>query len=124
MSANRCRQVRITNSHQQAKPGLKEVRIGAAPYRGAPICTKAAAGPAMSAEAVAFTRSWKVGAYTATLSVPRCGPGVVTSACIEWDPEMPPRLTPRELEQYRTGRNEAVAAMAQALGIRIGVVDI
>lgn len=43
MSANRCQQMRITNSHQQAMRGLKEVQIGAAPYRGAPISTKAAA---------------------------------------------------------------------------------
>lgn len=78
----------------------------------------------MSAEATAFSRSWPVGRYTATLLVPRHKPGAVASALIEWEPEMPTRLSPAEVEQYRTGRDAALHELAERLGLRIGVVDV
>jgi hypothetical protein len=78
----------------------------------------------MSAEAAAFSRSWPVGRFTATLSVPRHKPGAVASAVIEWEPEMPTRLTPDEVEQYRSGRDAALQELSERLGLRIGVVDV
>lgn len=64
----------------------------------------------MSAEAVAFTRSWKVGAYTATLSVPKLPDGGMGCALIEWSPAMPQRLSLSERTQYHAGRDAAIAA--------------
>lgn len=72
----------------------------------------------MSAESAALVHSWSVGQYTATLTVPKAKPGVPVMAVIEWDPEMPERLSPDEIKQYRAGRNAALAALglgAQAI---------
>jgi hypothetical protein len=78
----------------------------------------------MSAEAAALPRSWQVGKYTATLTAPKARPGTVASACIEWTPHVPQRLTSAELEQYHAGRNRALAELAAALGINAAVVDL
>lgn len=76
----------------------------------------------MSASA-AFTRTWPVGRYTCTLSLPADAAGAV-SIDVEWHPAMPERLTAAELEQYRRGRNDAVTAWAAAVGTRVAVVDL
>jgi hypothetical protein len=39
---------------------------------------------------------------------------------IEWSPEQPRRLTPAEIEQYRAGRDTALAA----LGLRTLLVEL
>lgn len=78
----------------------------------------------MSAEAAAFTRSWPVGDFTATLTVPRHRHGAVAAAVIEWTPAVPSKLTPAEVEQYRAGRAAAFAELARRLGMRIGVVEV
>jgi hypothetical protein len=77
----------------------------------------------MSAEA-AFTSTWRVGRYTATLSVPKPRPGAVLSAVIEWSPNRPASLSSAEWNQYRVGRNAAMAAMAEAMGINAAVIDL
>lgn len=77
----------------------------------------------MSAEQ-AFTRSWRVGRYTATMSMPRPRPGAVLNALIEWSPEKPTHLSAAEWSQYRVGRNAAMAAMAEAMGINAAVIDL
>lgn len=76
----------------------------------------------MSAE-LAFSRTWRVGKYRATLSCPKPRPGVTASAVIEWEPSVPQRLTPAEATEYRSGRDSALAALAQALGITVAVID-
>lgn len=76
----------------------------------------------MSAEG-AFTRTWQVGRYTATLSAPRPKPGAFQCALIEWEPNAPDRLTDAELQAYRRGRDAALADLARALGIRVAVVE-
>jgi len=78
----------------------------------------------MAAEAAVLSRSWTVGRYTATLTVPRPKHGAVAAAVIEWDPDVPQRLTDEEMEQYRRGRNAALEAMSKALGIRAAVIDL
>lgn len=78
----------------------------------------------MSAESAAFVRSWQVGSYTATLTMPKHKPGAVASAVIEWTPHVPAKLTPDETAQYRAGRAAAFAELSQRLGLRIGVVDV
>ena len=78
----------------------------------------------MSTEA-AFTREWAVGRYTATLTMPKARePGAVRSACVEWQPSMPLRLTPDEMRVYRAGRDAALADLARELGINMAVVDL
>lgn len=78
----------------------------------------------MSAEA-AFTRSWPVGRYTATLTSPKArDPGAVRSACVEWQPSMPLRLTPEEMRVYRAGRDAALSDLAREFGINLAVIDL
>ncbi len=77
----------------------------------------------MSAEK-AFTRSWPVGSYTATLTSPAPAAGQVRSAVIEWSPHAPGRLSPQLLKAYRRGRGIALADMTRELGIRVGVVEL
>lgn len=77
----------------------------------------------MSAEA-AFTRTWRVGTYRATLSCPRPRPGVTASAVIEWEPGIPQRLTKAEVTEYRAGRDCALADLARELRVRVAVVDL
>jgi hypothetical protein len=77
----------------------------------------------MAAEA-AFTRSWPVGAYTATLTSPVPARGQTRSAVIEWTPSVPARLTPDDLQAYREGRARAVADLARETGLRIALVEV
>ena len=74
----------------------------------------------MSAEASSITRSWRVGRYTATLTVPRTKPGHLASAVIDWTPHVPQRLTDDELATYRRGRNAAVASLSPRCRERVG----
>lgn len=77
----------------------------------------------MSAEAAAFTASWPVGRFVATLTMPRVTAGAVLAAVIEWSPAMPSKLTEAEVQEYRTGRDAALREMASRLGLHIGVID-
>ena len=78
----------------------------------------------MSAKAAAMSRSWKVGRYTATLTVPQVRRGEFASAVVEWEPHAPRRLSPKEIAQYQAGRNEALAAVCREIGINGLVVDV
>lgn len=73
----------------------------------------------MSASAPALTRSWQVGRYTASLTVPPLAAGVV-HAVIEWTPHTPNDLTADELQAYRRGRDAAF----RDLGLAALVVDL
>ena len=59
-----------------------------------------------------------------TLTLPRPKPGAVVHLAVEWSPTMPQRLTRTEFEQYRAGRNAALAEAAEQLGGRIAVLDV
>lgn len=77
------------------------------------------------AEAAALVRSFPVGRYTATLTVPRApANGAAICASMEWAPELPSRLTPAELAQYRQGRDAALREVARVLGLNVGVLDL
>ena len=78
----------------------------------------------MSAEAALASRTWSVGRYECTLTVPRPRPGDVLHAVMEWAPEQPRRLSSSQMRQYRRGRNQAVAEVAQQLGISAAVVEL
>lgn len=78
----------------------------------------------MSAQAAALARSWRVGRYSVTLTIPKPQPGASACAAIEWAPSQPKRLSATELKQYRMGRNEAIAELSRVLGITVAVVDL
>jgi len=77
----------------------------------------------MTAEA-AFTRTWPVGKYVATLSMSRPSNGKAQCVLIEWSPEMPQRLGESEIAEYVRGRNAALADMAAELGLRVALVEV
>ena len=72
----------------------------------------------MPGEAVAITRTWRVGRRKVTATVPQVRTGQVLHAAIEWCPDMPRKLSRREWEQYRAGRDAAFADLCGDLGIR------
>lgn len=78
----------------------------------------------MSADSVAFSRSWHVGKYTATLTSPAPVAGQTRSALIEWDPRMPSSLTAAEMQQYKAGRDAAALELARRSGIKLVMVDL
>ena len=80
----------------------------------------------MSAESYAFLKTWAVGAYRVTLTVPKPKPGQVMSAVVEWKPQppAPASLSIEDINEYRRGRNAALRTLSQQLGIRVAVVDI
>jgi hypothetical protein len=62
----------------------------------------------MSAEAGALSVTFRVGhKYRVTVTMPPARQGEVRSAVFEWEPDVPRRLTKRELRQYRCGRDAA-----------------
>lgn len=73
----------------------------------------------MSASAAALTKTWQVGRYTATLTVPPLGGGVL-HATVDWAPHTPNALTPEEVQAYRSG----LASAFQALGLSALIVQI
>jgi hypothetical protein len=71
----------------------------------------------MSAEAAALSRTWSVGRWRVTLTMPRTEPGQVRQGVLEWSPTLPNRpLTKSEMRQYRAGRDRAIGELAVALG--------
>ncbi|MBX3601074.1 MAG: hypothetical protein KF863_10645 [Rubrivivax sp.] len=78
----------------------------------------------MTATAAALSRSWRVGSRTCTLTVPRPQPGAVLAAAIEWQPDVPRRLSEAELRQYRAGRDDALRALAQYVGGAVALVEL
>jgi hypothetical protein len=77
----------------------------------------------MSACAV-ISRTWKVDSYSVTLTMPRRPVGATATAVVEWVPSKPLRLSALEFEQYRAGRDAAIAEMVHELGIEALVVDL
>lgn len=78
----------------------------------------------MSASAAALSTSWRVGRHTVTLTLPTPTVGEVRSAAFEWSPPKPARMTPAEAQQYRAGRDAAVAELSRALGLRVALVEV
>ena len=75
-------------------------------------------------EKAALVRSWRVGRRTVTATMPTPRQGQVRHTVMEWDPDMPRRLSRREWKQYRTGRDKAFAELFAELGIRGAVLEI
>ena len=72
----------------------------------------------MPGEAAALVRTWRVGKRRVTMTAPKLRNGEVAMATIEWQPDMPRRLSRRALKQYRTGRDAAFAELCGELRIR------
>lgn len=58
---------------------------------------------------------FRVGRYTLFMRLPLHRRGVAPLEC-QWSPDVPPRLTPAELAQYRRGRDTLIAEAAAILG--------
>lgn len=79
----------------------------------------------MNAEAVALSVTFPVGRkYRVTVTMPQSRRGEIHSAVFDWEPDVPRRLTKAELQDYRRGRNAAVAELAARTGLRTLVVEI
>jgi len=78
----------------------------------------------MTSHSAAAVRSFRVGPYIATLTIPPAQPGSPRSAVIEWHPHLPASLTPAQLDQYRRGRNMALREMSAELGLNTMVVEL
>jgi hypothetical protein len=78
----------------------------------------------MTASAPLFSKSWTVGHRTCRLDVPKAAPGQATTVLMDWTPDVPTRLSRAELQQYREGRNAAIAQAAAELGVAIALVEI
>lgn len=76
---------------------------------------------------LAVEHVFKVGKFTVVMSFPATVDkgSLILSMHAEWSPRMPGRpLTPTELDQYRTGRAEAVRLLTERTGLRIMVTDL
>lgn len=60
-------------------------------------------------------RTWKVGAYTVTLTVHRNTDGSMNSSC-DWDPVNPGEMTEEMQAQWQAGLHTAIAAIRAAFG--------
>ncbi len=78
----------------------------------------------MTAEAAAMTRSWRVGKYTVTMTAPKLRKGEVSVAPMEWEPDMPSKLSKKEARQYQAGRDAAFEELFAESGIQGLMVDI
>jgi hypothetical protein len=78
----------------------------------------------MSAEMPVLVRNFRVGHRTVTCTVPPVRPGGILSMAVEWHPEMPRRLSPGELRQYRAGRDALMRELAQLTGLNTTVLDL
>lgn len=77
----------------------------------------------MSAEAAAFVRTFRVGEREVTITLPRPGAGRVVHLTVEWSPSLPTKLSPAEFDQYRAGRDSALAELSAAMGISTMVIE-
>ena len=78
----------------------------------------------MPGESAAIMRTWRVGRRKVTMTAPQVRIGQVGMATIEWAPDVPTKLSKREMKQYRTGRDAAFAELCADLGIRGALGEI
>jgi hypothetical protein len=81
-------------------------------------------GQQMSAEAPLSVARFGVGTRTCVLTIARPRPGETAACVVEWIPDLPTRLSAEELAEYRAGRDRALAAVAQRLGITAAVIEM
>ena len=77
----------------------------------------------MSGEAPALVRSFRVGPYRCTITLPQFERGAVKCFVVEWSPSVPRRLSAKQMRQYQQGRDSAMAELAAMIGGNVLVVE-
>ncbi len=72
----------------------------------------------MTGESAALVRTWRVGRRRVTMTAPQVRIGQVGMATIEWAPDVPTKLSKREIKQYMKGRDAAFTELCGDLGVR------
>lgn len=73
----------------------------------------------------AIVKTWRVGRYTAQVTVKRpAEDGVAQRVVVEWLPGPPRALTDRDYATHRAARNRAIAEIAAELGINAAVLEL
>ncbi len=75
-------------------------------------------------EKAELVKSWRVGKRRVTLTVAQPKAGQVVHSVFEWEPDVPRRLSGRELKQYRAGRDAAFAEVFAEAGVKGMVLEI
>ncbi len=78
----------------------------------------------MPAESAAMVRTWRVGKRRVTMTAPKLRNGHVSFAAMEWEPDVPTKLSKREIKQYMKGRDAAFTELCGDLGVRGVLCDI
>ncbi len=68
------------------------------------------------------TGKWKVGPYTVEATIGTSDKGDLMFHC-EWDP-LPRRLSKKQANQYREGRNRFIQRVAEKTGFNFAVVEV
>ena len=77
----------------------------------------------MSGEAPALVRDFRVGHRMCTITVQMPKLGITTNVTAEWSPDAPTNLSRSELDQYRKGRDRALAEIGDQIGGNVAVIE-
>jgi hypothetical protein len=72
---------------------------------------------------MSITTTFRVGKRKCTMTLELPTQDNVTHVACEWHPTVPSRLTKKELAQYRSGRDAALAELGAILNGKIAVVE-
>lgn len=72
------------------------------------------------------TTTFRVGRrFKVAMAIPSFGPGETLTMNVEWSPEVPKRrLNKREIQDYRRGRDAALAEVARLIGGNVLCVEV
>ncbi len=77
-----------------------------------------------TAERPALVSTFRVGSRIVTMTLPAFRPGEVSHITTEWEPDLPRWLSKREWNQYRAGRDAAVAELARGAGVKAAILEL
>lgn len=77
----------------------------------------------MKALSKPITGKWKVGPYLVEATTAPDDMGGIQTA-IEWSPDLPRRLSKKQVAQYREGRNKFFKLIADEIGGSVLVVEV
>ena len=78
----------------------------------------------MMATSPILISSWKVGKYTAEMSVQAMTKGEMSNTVVVWSPDKPRKMTRKMWKQYFDGRNAAYQVLVDQLGETMLVVNV
>jgi hypothetical protein len=72
------------------------------------------------------TTTFRVGRrFKVAMTIPSFGPGETLAMNVEWSPDVPKRrLNKREIQDYRRGRDAALAEVARLIGGNVLCVEV